>query len=285
MNEIFPYTAGRVYLIGAGPGDPGLLTIKAREVLRFCDIVLYDGLVSDAILMLVNSNAELINVSKRAGDSSLSQSDINRMLVDYAKRGQTVARLKGGDPFVFGRGAEEAQALSEAHIDWEVIPGVSAGLAVPAYAGIPLTCRGYASSVAFVTGREGAGKETTQVNWQQLANAVDTLVVFMGLERLPAIMHELILAGRPTDTPVAVIESGTTNSQRTVTGTIDTITELAASLTSPSLIVIGQVVAFRESLNWYEPYLNLPVSFKELDQVPGRFLAGEETDRLTSVAD
>jgi len=245
----------RVFLAGAGPGDPGLLTIKARDVLQVADVVLYDGLVSDAVLALSNPRAELIDVSKRAGKSSLSQEEINRLLVSLAKAGKQIVRLKGGDPFVFGRGGEEAIALTEAGITWEVIPGVSAGLAASAYAGIPLTHRRIASSVAFVTGQEDPQKPQTQVDWSKLATAVDTIVVFMGLRQLEKIANALIVGGRPATTPVAVIESGTHSFQRTTTGTLETISSLTTSFESPSLIVIGEVVELRQYLNWFEPQL------------------------------
>jgi len=247
--------AGRVFLTGAGPGDPGLLTIKAKEALLTADVILYDGLVSEAVLCLSNPAAQLVDVSKRAGHSSLTQGEINELLIEHAREGKQVVRLKCGDPFVFGRGAEEALALANAGIAWEVIPGVSSGLAASAYAGIPLTHRKLASSVAFVTGQEDPTKDSTKVDWQNLASAVDTIVIFMGLGQLPQIALSLIVAGKPVNTPVAVIESGTYNEQRVMTGTLETISDLVRDFQSPSLIVVGEVVDLSATLNWFQPTL------------------------------
>src|SRR5882724_7415921 len=269
---------GRVYLTGAGPGDPGLLPIRAQDVLSMADTVLYDGLVSDAILSLANPRAELISVSKRVGNTSLTQSEINDLMIRLARAGKLVVRLKCGDPFVFGRGAEEAQALAEAGILWEVIPGVSSGLAAPAYAGIPLTHRKAASSVAFVTGQEDPAKYPSKVDWAKLADSVDTIVVFMGLKQVENIANSLVSAGRPANTPAAVIESGTWRTQRTVTGTLANIAELAADLESPALIVIGDVVEMRSTLNWFEPRLGQVGATPEL---AAAVFAGSPADQST----
>src|SRR5579885_336777 len=246
---------GRVLLTGAGPGDPGLLTVKAREAIMLADVILHDGLVNDSILAFADPDAEIIDVSKRAGNPLFTQSKINEIMIQLAQEGNQVVRLKCGDPFVFGRGAEEALALTEAGVDWEVIPGVSAGLAVPAYAGVPLTHRKLSSSVAFVTGQEDPNKPEAKVDWAKLANAVDTIVIFMGLGQIRQMANSLIEAGRQANTPVAVVESGTYLHQRTVTGTLENIAEAIIDFQSPSLIIIGEVVDLRSALNWFDPTL------------------------------
>jgi uroporphyrin-III C-methyltransferase len=241
---------GKVYLVGAGPGDPGLMTVRGLELLREAEIVVYDQLVSPEILETIASGAIRIYAGKEAGRHCIPQEEINQVLIEYARLGHDVVRLKGGDPFVFGRGGEEAQALADAGILFEIVPGVSSAVAVAAYAGIPLTHRGLASSFAVVTGHEAA-KPQSAVDWAKLATAVDTLVVLMGLHNLPNIVAELIAHGRSPETPAAVIRWGTTDRQEAIFGTLADIVEKSASLEAPALIVVGNVVKLNEQLSWF----------------------------------
>ena len=244
---------GKVYLVGAGPGDPGLITVKGLRCLRKADVVIYDRLVDETILGQAHKNAKRIYVGKAANHHTLDQGAINRLLVKKAREGRRVVRLKGGDPFVLGRGGEEAEVLSANKIPFEVVPGVSSAVAVPAYAGIPVTHRGVASSFTVVTGHKASGKEARSIAWDKLADATDTLVVLMGIGNLENVVDQLIRNGRPSSTPVAVITQGTTHRQRCVIGTLDNIAERVRSegLEPPSVIVVGDVVRFRESLDWY----------------------------------
>ena len=241
---------GKVYLVGAGPGDPGLMTVRGMELLRKAQVLVYDQLVSPALLEQVCSTAIRIYVGKKAGCHCIAQEEINEVLIGRARLGHEVVRLKGGDPFVFGRGGEEAEALADAGIPFEIVPGVSSAMAAPAYAGIPLTHRKFASSFAVVTGHE-ARKAQCSVDWSKLATAVDTLVILMGLRNLPAIVAKLIAYGRSPETPVALIRWGTTNEQETVTGTLTDIAEKSRSLKAPVLIVVGEVVHLRHRLDWF----------------------------------
>ena len=243
---------GTVALVGAGPGDPGLMTVRGLELLRQAHVVVYDRLV-DPRLLDEAPRARRIFAGKASGNHALPQERINALLIMHARRGRRVVRLKGGDPFVFGRGGEEAEALAHARIPFEVVPGVSSAVAVPAYAGIPLTHRGVASSFAVVTGHESSGGESS-VDWARLARASDTLVVLMGVESLPRITRALIAHGRPAATPVALVRWGTTSAQETVTGTIGDIAARAARarLEPPVVIVIGDVVALRDRLQWFD---------------------------------
>ena len=241
---------GKVYLVGAGPGDPGLMTVRGLQLLRSAQVVIYDQLVNPALLEEVSVDAKRLFVGKQAGRHCIAQSEINSVLIKYAQRGSEVVRLKGGDPFVFGRGGEEAEALADAGIPFEIVPGVSSAVAVPAYAGIPLTHRNYASSFAVVTGHE-AIKTKSSVDWAKLATAVDTLVILMGLHNLPAIVAKLFANGRPAETPVAVIHQGTTEQQQTVTGTLADIVVKSAGLKAPALIVVGEVVRLADKLDWF----------------------------------
>ena len=243
---------GKVYLVGAGPGDPGLLTVRALELLRKARVIVYDKLVSHAILEECSFEAEKIYAGKQAGHHYLPQETINDLLVDYALRGHEVVRLKGGDPFVFGRGGEEAEALADAGIPFEIIPGVSSVIAVPAYAGIPLTHRNFASSFAVVTGHE-ARKFHDSVDWSKLATAVDTLVILMGLGNLPLIVEKLVANGRAPETPAAVIHCGTTKAQETITGILADIVKKSALVKAPALIVVGDVVSLADKLDWFYP--------------------------------
>src|SRR5581483_7160053 len=242
-------SAGKVYLVGAGPGEPGLLTIRGVELLRSAEVVVYDRLVNPALLEEAPANAQRIFAGKKAGYHSLPQEEINTVLIEHARAGRSVVRLKGGDPFVFGRGGEEAEALAAAGVAFEVVPGVSAAIAVRAYAGIPLTHRRLSSSFAVITGHE-ACKEGAKIDWSRLASGIDTIVVLMGLKNLPRIAAELIAQGRNRQTPVAVISSGTTAKQRVITGDLGDIAKKCATVEPPAVIIIGEVVSLGTELGW-----------------------------------
>jgi uroporphyrinogen III methyltransferase/synthase len=249
-----PKRPGKVYLVGAGPGDPGLLTLKGKECLEQADIVLYDYLANPVLLQYAPATAQRIYVGRRGRGQYQDQADINRLLIERAKEGNVVVRLKGGDPFVFGRGGEEAEAVSAGGVDFEVVPGVTAAVAVPAYAGIPVTHRTLASTVTFVAGHEDPTKPETQLEWPKLASASGTLVFMMGMKNLPSIAKQLLSEGRSPDTPVAAIRWGTKADQQTIVGTLDDIvgkTEVA-HLEPPTAIVVGEVVRLRGQLNWFE---------------------------------
>jgi uroporphyrinogen III methyltransferase/synthase len=245
---------GFVSLIGAGPGDPGLLTLRGAAALAAADAVVYDYLANPALLARARPEAEQIYVGKRAGAHSRTQDEINALLVERATSGQRIARLKGGDPFVFGRGGEEALALVKAGISFEVIPGVTSAVAAPAYAGIPITHRGLASSFAVITGHEDPTKDESALNWQHLATGVDTLVFLMGVGRLAHIVDQLVAHGRAQNTPVALVRWGTMTSQVTVLGSLSNIVQKVrqANLKPPAVIVVGQVASLREHLQWFE---------------------------------
>ena len=243
---------GTVYLVGAGPGDPGLMTVRGLELLRRAEVIVYDQLVNSALLEEAPSTAERIFVGKQAGRHCIAQAEINGVLIRYARLGHAVVRLKGGDPFVFGRGGEEAETLADAGIPFEIVPGVSSAVAVPAYAGIPLTHRKFASSFAVVTGHE-ARKAQDAVDWAKLATAVDTLVILMGLSNLPIIVTRLLVHGRAPETPAAVIRWGTTAEQESVVGTLADIVERSAHFKPPALIVVGDVVSLADKLHWFDP--------------------------------
>lgn len=242
-----------VYLVGAGPGDPGLLTLKAARILETADVVVYDHLVGDAILDRLPSRVERIYAGKETGSHTMNQDAINGVLVERARRGQIIVRLKGGDPFVFGRGGEEAEYLAERGIPFEVIPGVTSAVGVPAYAGIPVTHRGIAASVAVVTGRAGPVGEAPDVDWDRIAGA-DTIVVLMGVANQEPLVRALIDGGRSPDTPVAAIRWGTTAQQRIVIGTLATIGRRMrdANLRPPAILVVGEVVSLLPRLRWAE---------------------------------
>jgi uroporphyrinogen III methyltransferase/synthase len=239
-----------VYLVGAGPGDPGLLTVRAAELLREADVVLYDRLIPDGVLD--GLEAKLVYVGKQGGGPQMPQEEITRLLLSYGAVAKTVVRLKGGDPFVFGRGGEEAEALREADIDFEVVPGVTAGVAAPAYAGVPVTQRGLASAVAFVTGHEDPDKPETAIDWEALARFPGTLVFYMGVRALPRIAEKLIEGGRSADEPVAVVERGTMPGQRTVLSTLASVAGDAAAIKAPAITLVGPVAGLRESIAWLE---------------------------------
>jgi uroporphyrinogen III methyltransferase/synthase len=245
---------GFVSLIGAGPGDPGLLTLRGAQALAAADVVIYDYLANPALLAHASPEAGQIYVGKKAGAHTRTQDEINNLLVEQAQKGRRVARLKGGDPFVFGRGGEEALALVEAGVSFEVIPGVSSALAAPAYAGVPVTHRGLASSLAIITGHEDPTKNQSAIDWKHLATGVDTLVFLMGVGRLAQIVEQLVIHGRPVETPVAVVRWGTMPSQETVSGSLSDIVEKvqAVGLRPPAVTVVGQVAALRDRLQWFE---------------------------------
>jgi uroporphyrinogen III methyltransferase/synthase len=246
--------SGRVHLVGAGPGDPGLLTARALELLARADVVLHDRLIPPGALGGVRPDAEVRYVGKEGGGPAVPQEETTRLLVERARAGAEVVRLKGGDPYVFGRGGEEAEALREAGIPFEVVPGITAGIAAPAYAGIPVTHRDRASAVAFVTGHEDPDKPGSALDWEALAAFPGTLVFYMGVGRLPEIAERLCAAGRPAGEPAAVVERGTLPGQRTVLATLSTVAEAAAAagVRPPSVTVVGPVAALREELGWFE---------------------------------
>lgn len=230
------------------------MTVRGLELLRRAPVIVYDQLVNPALLNEAPKSARQIFVGKRADRHGIAQSEINALLIACARAGLEVVRLKGGDPFVFGRGGEEAEALADAGIDFEIVPGVSSAVAVPAYAGIPLTHRSFASSFAVVTGHE-ARKAHSAVDWSKLAVAVDTLVILMGLANLPTIVEQLIVHGRSPRTPAAVIRSGTTCEQESVVGTLADIVEKSALINAPALIIVGDVVSLADRLHWFYPAL------------------------------
>lgn len=243
---------GRVHLLGAGPGDPELVTEKAKRRLGQADLVLYDALVHPDLLRLCRPDAEKVFVGKRGGRATERQDAINARMIDAARAGKTVARLKGGDPYLFGRGSEEAEALAAAGVEFEVVPGVPSPLAATAYAGLSLTHRFLGSSIAFVTAAESPEKDRSSHDWTKLATATETVVFFMALGRLPALMKLLVEHGRSASTPAAVIEKGSLASQRTIVGTVGDIASLAEGMGTPALVVVGEVVRLRESLRWFD---------------------------------
>lgn len=240
---------GKVYLVGAGPGDPGLMTLKGKTLLEHADVVVYDALVSPSILAMIGPQAERIDAGKRRGNHSLLQPETTQILIQKAQDQPVVVRLKGGDPFIFGRGGEEMVDLIQAGIPVEVVPGITSGIAAPAYAGIPLTHRGYSSSVTFVTGHESAGKYRPQVNWQAIAHSAETIVVYMGVQNLGHILEQLQAGGRSRDTPVALIRWGTWPEQQELVGTLSTILAQvnATAFEAPAIVVIGDVVNLHRS--------------------------------------
>ena len=243
-----------VYLVGAGAGDAGLLTLKAREILEVAEVVIYDRLADEKILKYVPATAEKIYVGKSAGRHTLRQEEINKLLVEKAASKNFVIRLKGGDPFVFGRGGEEALILRENNIDFEIISGVTSAVAVPAYAGIPVTHRGVATSFAVVTGHEDPAKSESSINWEKISTAVDTLIFLMGIANLPQITAKLIEHGRAKNTPAAVIRNGTKNFQQVLISTLENISAEVAekNIQPPAIFIVGEVVNLRENLKWFD---------------------------------
>ena len=244
----------KVYLVGAGPGDPDLISVKGINCLKKADVIVYDRLLDERLLDAVPTEVERIYVGKTAGEHIKPQNEINELLVNKAREGKIVVRLKGGDPFVLGRGGEEAEVLVQNAVPFEVVPGVTSAVAVPAYAGIPVTHRGLASSFAVITGHEDPGKDSSSINWEKLSAGVDTLIFLMGMKNLPEIVSRLVEHGRPASTPVAVIKEGTRPEQATVTGSLEDIVNKVKErhLTSPAVIVVGEVVKLREKLRWFD---------------------------------
>ncbi|MCF8010008.1 MAG: uroporphyrinogen-III C-methyltransferase [Clostridiales bacterium] len=244
----------KVFLIGAGPGDPGLITVKGADCIEYADTIIYDRLVSPQLLKKAGKNAEFIFAGKGPDHHALKQAEINRILVEKAQEGKTVARLKGGDPFVFGRGGEEAQALAENNIPFEIIPGVTSAIAAPAYAGIPVTHREFNSNLSIITGNEDPDKQDSAIKWEHIAPGSGTLIFLMGMANLPNIAHKLIKHGRDPFTPAALIRWGTYSKQETLTGNLENIAQLAEQkeFKNPSVIVVGDVVNLREKLMWFE---------------------------------
>jgi len=243
---------GKVFIVGAGPGDPKLITLKAVESIKSADIVLYDRLVSKKIVAMIPKRAEKMYVGRDVGDDYKHQDTTNNMMVKFAKKNKVVVRLKGGDPFIFGRGGEEAEFLRKHKVKYEIIPGITSGIGSAEYSGIPLTHREYASSVVFVTGHEDAKKSEGVVDWKRLAKAVDTIVIMMGLSRLEIISKKLISGGLSKNTPVAVIQNGTTDEHRMIKGTLANISKKVneSKIKPPSIIIVGKVVNLSDKIGW-----------------------------------
>ncbi|MDL4842687.1 uroporphyrinogen-III C-methyltransferase [Aquibacillus rhizosphaerae] len=242
----------KVFLVGAGPGDPELLTIKGLKAIEQADIILYDRLVNKELLTYAKKEAELVYCGKTPGNHILRQENINYLLCKYANQNKIVTRLKGGDPFIFGRGGEEASVLRAHGIPFEIVPGITSGSAAPAYAGIPLTHRNLSSSVTFVSGYNP--EKDNAAYWRSLSNSVETLCIYMGVNYFPIICDRLLKNGMDSALPVAIIHWGTTKSQKTITGSLGTIVDRLHEVTNPSMIVIGEVVRLREELQWFDEY-------------------------------
>ncbi len=245
---------GKVYLVGAGPGDPGLITVRGARLIAEADVIIYDFLASPVLLKMAMPEAEMIYVGKKGGDHTLTQDKINELIVEKAKTGAKVVRLKGGDPFIFGRGGEEVETLIKAGIFFEIVPGVTSAIAAPAYAGIPLTHRDYTSTVAFVTGHENPEKTESSIDWTSLARGIGTIVFLMGVKNLPNIVRELIANGRSPETPTAVVRWGTTRKQVTVSAPLNRIVDTVekAGIKAPAAIIVGEVVSLRNTMKWFE---------------------------------
>lgn len=245
---------GKVYLVGAGPGDPKLITLRGYECIELADVIIYDRLANPKLLEYAKKDAELIYAGKLPDKHEIIQEEINQLLVDKAMEGKQVVRLKGGDPSVFGRVGEEAEMLAHYQIEFEIVPGITSGIAAPAYAGIPVTHREFGTSFAIVTGHTRQDKTIPGPNWQALAAGIDTIAFYMGVKNLPVICEQLIKHGRNPQTPVAIIEWGTTEKQRTVVGTLQDIVDKAAerNVTHPAIILVGEVVQVRDKIKWFE---------------------------------
>lgn len=255
---------GKVYLVGAGPGDLDLITVKGLKCIKKADVILYDRLINKELLTYAKKGAKLIYCGKKPGRHAMIQEKINQSLIKFAKQGKSVTRLKGGDPFIFGRGGEEAITLADHGVAFEIVPGITSGIAAPAYAGIPVTYRELSASFAIVTChiRPGQGDG---LDWESLATGVDTLAIYMGVSNIPYICEQLIKCGRPVDTPVAIIHWGTTNEQMTLTGSLSSIVELAnkSKIKNPSMIIVGEVVKLREKINWFKENTTNEISVTE----------------------
>ncbi|AGK52174.1 uroporphyrinogen-III C-methyltransferase [Bacillus sp. 1NLA3E] len=249
-------TNGKVYLVGAGPGDPKLITVYGMECIQKADVILYDRLVNEQLLSYAKPDAELIFVGKLPGMHGIIQEQIHVHLVEQAQKGKTVTRLKGGDPCVFGRVGEEAEILAEQGIPYEIVPGITSGIAAATYAGIPVTHRDFASTFAMVTGHGRAEKNEDHINWSALASGIDTIAFYMGIGNLSNICENLIAHGKSAATPVAVIQWGTTKKQKTVTGNLATIEDVVANaqITHPAIILVGEVVNLREKIKWFPEF-------------------------------
>jgi len=270
---------GKAYLVGAGPGDPGLITVKGLECIKKADVLIYDFLASSILLKYASENAEIIYVGKKGSHHTFSQDYINALIIEKTKGGKTVTRLKGGDPFIFGRGGEEAEVLIRAGIPFEIVPGVTSAIAVPAYAGIPLTHRKFTSTLAFVTGHEDPTKEKSNIDWESLAKGIGTIVFLMGVKNLSRIADRLMSHDMDPDTQVALVRWGTTAKQMTVTGTLENIAERvkAAGLKAPAIIIVGHVVKFRETMKWFE---DRPLMGRHIVVTRARDQASELVKRL-----
>ncbi|ATH61235.1 MULTISPECIES: uroporphyrinogen-III C-methyltransferase [Staphylococcus] len=242
---------GKVFLVGAGPGDPDLITVKGQKAIEKADVILYDRLVNPELLGYASLTAKLIYCGKDPNHQSISQADTNQMLVDLAQEGHTVTRLKGGDPFIYGRGGEEAEILARYSIPFEIVPGITAGIAAPAYAGIPVTHRDYSSSVAFVSGVINKDIDKDEY-WKHLALGPETLCIYMGVKKLPKIVELLTQNGRDQKTPIALVHMGTSQLQKTVVGTLETIIDEAKEIENPAMIIVGEVVKLRNRISWFE---------------------------------
>lgn len=246
---------GKVYLVGAGPGDPDLITVKGLKAIQQSDFILYDRLVNKKLLNHAPETAKLVYCGKSPNHHFMKQEEINNLLVSLASKGGTVTRLKGGDPLIFGRGGEEAEALAKSGVQFEIVPGITSGAAAPAYAGIPVTHRDFSSSVAFVSGMVKKNVDVDEY-WKHLALGPETLCIYMGVKNLPDICRLLVKHGRPSETPAALIHSGTTEAQETVTGTLENIVEKSYEIKNPAMIVVGEVVNLRDKISWYEESAN-----------------------------
>src|SRR5216684_5133291 len=275
-------SAGKVYLVGAGPGDLGLVTLRAKECIESADVIVYDHLANPEMLGWARDDAEIIYAGKKAGAHALTQEEINNLLVEKARGGKEVVRLKGGDPFVFGRGAEEAKAIVDAGIEFEIVPGITSAIAGPAYAGIPMTHRAENSHVTFFAGHEDPSKTKSAIDYGALAKLGGTQVMLMGVERIDAIAKEMMSNGVPHDLPVALVRWATTGRQETLTGTLENIAKRVAEVgfEAPAVAVFGDVVGMRKDLNWYE---RRPLSGKRIVVTRTRNQAGALTSQLRAL--
>ncbi len=266
-----------VYLVGAGPGDPKLITVRGLECIKKADVIIYDYLVNIELLKAAKPDIEMIYVGKQGGAHTMEQDDINQLLVKKAKEDKIVTRLKGGDPYIFGRGGEEAIVLRENNVPFEVVPGITAAIATPNYAGIPVTHRDFTSTFGLITGHEDPTKNESSIDWAKISTGIGTIAFYMGIKNLPHITEQLMKHGRSKDTPVAVIRWGTTPQQKTVTGTLDTIVEKTKDIKPPAITIVGEVVKLRDQLNWFE---TKPLFGKTIVVTRSREQASEFADQL-----